>query len=45
MEDVSIVTTHLILATKNQGIGFYWINFLDSNQSKAGLNLPKDKTV
>ncbi len=40
--DASILTTHLMLATTEQGLGSVWICYFDPNVLKNEFNLPKE---
>ena len=42
-EDVAIVTTHMMLAAANEGLGSCWINFFNPEQAQQIFDLPKQQ--
>ena len=45
IEDASIVATHLMLASKNEGLESCWINFFDPDKFKKILPLKAEEEV
>jgi nitroreductase len=40
--DASIVTTHLMLAAQEQGLGSVWVMYFDPAKASAAFNLPEN---
>lgn len=45
IEDVAIVSTYMMLASKNAGVDSCWINRFDPEAAKKVLGLPEDEEV
>ena len=45
VEDASIVATHMILASADEGLGSCWINFFEPEKMAAELGLPENEEV
>ncbi len=45
IEDVSIVTTHMMLAAKNAGVDSTWLNLIDPDEVKAVFGIPENEEV
>ncbi|MBQ8431357.1 MAG: nitroreductase family protein [Clostridia bacterium] len=43
--DAAIVTTHMMLAAREEGIGSCWVGVFNSEEVKAALGLPPSVTV
>ena len=40
--DAAIVTTHLMLAAKNEGVGSCWVMHFNPEAMKSAFNIPKN---
>ncbi len=45
IEDAAIVTTHLMLAAYNEGVGSCWVNFFDPDKLAEALSLPENEQI
>ena len=45
IEDASIVATHIMLATYNEGLNSCWLNLFDPDVLKEKLGLPEDEEI
>ena len=45
VEDATIVATHMILATANEGVDSCWVNFFDPEQLATLLGLPDNEEI
>ena len=45
VEDATIVATHMILATADEGLDSCWINFLDPEKTAEALGLPENEEI
>ena len=43
--DAAIVTTHMMLAAYEEGIGSCWVGVFNSDEVKEALGLPQELTV
>ena len=45
VEDATIVATHMILATADEGLDSCWINFFDPDKMAQALGLPQNEEI
>ena len=45
VEDATIVATHMILSTADEGIDSCWVNYFDPDQLAKALGLPENEKV
>ena len=45
IEDASIVTTHMMLASKSVGVDSCWVNFFDPDKMAEAFHLPENEEI